>query len=153
MHDDPEHPDVRRMLRCRCAADRVMSDVFFLIVGMLLAGIGLLLFTASLLAHLKCSVSIQAVVIGLEKEYTHIRGSTCTQYRPVVQYAVAGKVYTEKANFRTSRKEKYPPGSRISICFNPRNPQEVRFAGHVSPLPMGLAFLFIGAILVFCFFL
>ena len=130
-----------------------MNDIFFFAVGLILLGIGLLLITAKVMAYIKCTVPIHATVIKLEKEYTHLRGVAHTHYRPVVGYVVDGKEYTENAHFRTPREMKYPIGSKMEICYNPKNPEEMRFVGHPFPLPLGLVFLFIGAVLIICFFL
>ena len=130
-----------------------MSDIFFLVVGIILFGISLLLLAAKVMTYIKCTVPINATVVKLETESTFFRGIEHTHYRPVVRYAVDGKNYTEKAYFRTCRKTKYPIGSQIRICYNPKNPKEMRFVGHLFPLPLGLVFLLIGAVLIFCFFL
>ena len=130
-----------------------MSNTFFLTVGIILAGIGLLLIMAKVLTYIKCTVPINATVVKLEKEYTYFRSVEHAHYRPVVGYTVDGKSYTEKAYFRTYRKTKYPIGSQIRICYNPKKPKEMRFVGHPFPLPIGLAFLFIGTVLIWCCFL
>ena len=130
-----------------------MSDTFFFVVGIILAGIGLLLLAAKVMTYIKCTVPIYATVVKLEKEYTFFRGVEHTHYRPVVRYAVDGNNYTEKAYFRTYRKTEYPIDSKMEICYNPKNPEEIRFVGHPFPLPLGLVFLFIGAVLIICFFL
>lgn len=130
-----------------------MSDMFFLVVGIILSGIGLLLITAKVWTYIKCTVPINATVVKLEKEYTFLRGVEHTHYRPVVSYAVDGKNYTEEAYFRTYRKTKYPVNSEIKICYNPKKPEQMRFVGHLFPLPLGLVFLFIGTVLIWCCFL
>ena len=128
-----------------------MSNTFFLTVGIILAGIGLLLIMAKVLTYIKCTVPINATVVKPEKEYTYFRSVEHAHYRPVVGYTIDGKSYTEKAYFRTYRKAKYPIDSEIKICYNPKKPKEMRFVGHLFPLPIGLAFLIIGAILIWCF--
>ena len=130
-----------------------MGDRFFFAVGMVLAGIGLILLGAKAMTYIKCTVPIHATVVKLKKEYTYFRGVKHTHYRPVAEYAVDGKSYTEKAYFRTYRKAKYPIDSEIKICYNPGKPEEMRFVGHPFPLPIGLAFLFIGAVLICCYFI
>ena len=130
-----------------------MHDIFFFVVGMMLTGIGLLLLTAKVLTYIKCTVPINATIVKLEKENTYFRSVKHTHYRPVVRYVVDGKSYTEKAYFRTYRKTKYPIDSEIKICYNPKNPKEMRFVGHPFPLPMGLVFLFIGTVLIWCCFI
>ena len=130
-----------------------MHDIFFLAVGVMLTGIGLLLVTAKVMTYIKCTVPINATVVKLEKEYTFFRGIEHTHYRPVVRYVVDGKSYTEEAYFRTYRKTKYPIDSEMKTYYNPRNPKEMRFVGHLFPLPIGLVFLFIGAVLIWCFFI
>ena len=127
--------------------------MFFLVVGIILAGIGLLLLTAKVMTYIKCTVPINATVVKLEKEYTFFRGVEHTHYRPIVGYVVDGNNYTEKAYFRTYRKTEYPIGSKMEICYNPKNPEEIRFVGHPFPLPLGLVFISIGGALIFCFFL
>lgn len=129
-----------------------MSDTFFLVVGIILTGIGLLLLAAKVRTYVLCTVAVHAAVVKLELEYTHFRGVEHTRYRPVVGYTVDGKTYTEEAYFRTYQKTKYPVGSEIEIRYNPNNPKEIRFVGHPFPLPMGLALLFLGAALVWCCF-
>ena len=125
-----------------------MGDLFFLVVGIIIAAIGLLLIMAKVLTYIKCTVSMNATVVKLEKEYTFFRGVEHTHYRPIVEYIVDGKSYTEEAYFRTYRKTKYPIDSEIKICYNPKNPEEMRFVGHPFPLPIGLVFLFIGTVLI-----
>ena len=127
--------------------------MFFLVVGIILAGIGLLLLTAKVMTYIKCTVPINATVVKLEKENTFFRGVEHTHYRPVVRYAVDGNNYTEKAYFRTYRKTEYPIGSKMKICYNPKKPEEMRFVGHLFPLHIGTVFLFIGAVLIWCCFL
>ena len=130
-----------------------MSDMFFLVVGIILAGIGLLLLTAKVMTYIKCTVPINATVVKLEKEYTFFRGVEHTHYRPIVGYVVDGNNYTEKAYFRTYRKTEYPIGSKMKIYYNPKTPEEMRFVGHLFPLHIGTVFLFIGAVLIWCCFL
>ena len=130
-----------------------MSDLFFLVVGIIIAAIGLLLIMAKVLTYIKCTVPINATVVKLEKEYTFFRGVEHTHYRPIVGYVVDGKSYTEEAYFRTYRKTKYPIDSEMKICYNPKKPEEMRFVGHLFPLHIGTVFLFIGAVLIWCCFL
>lgn len=130
-----------------------MGNLFFLVVGIIIAAIGLILIMAKVLTYIKCTVPINATVVKLEIEYTFFRGVEHTHYRPIVGYVVDGKSYTEEAYFRTYRKTKYPIDSEIKICYNPKNPEEIRFVGHPFPLPMGLVFLFIGTVLIWCCFI
>ena len=130
-----------------------MSNTFFLTVGIILAGIGLLLIMAKILTYIRCTVPINATVVKLEIEYTFFRGVEHTHYRPALRYVVDGKSYTVEAHFRTYRKTKYPIDSEIKIYYNPKNPKEMRFFGHPFPLPLGLVFLFIGAVLIWCCFI
>ena len=130
-----------------------MSDLFFLVVGIIIAAIGLLLIMVKVLTYIKCTVPINATVVKLEKEYTFFRGVEHTHYRPVVRYVVDGKSYTQTAPFRTLRKTKYAIDSKMEICYNPKNPEEIRFVGHPFPLHIGTVFLFIGAVLIWCCFL
>ena len=96
---------------------------------------------------------INATVVKLETESTFFRGVEHTHYRPVVRYVVDGKSYTEEAYFRTRRKTKYPVDSEMIMYYNPKNPEQMRFVGHLFPLPIGLVFLLIGAVLIWCYFL
>ena len=130
-----------------------MSNIFFLTVGIILAGIGLLLITAKILTYIRCTVPINATVVRLEKDYTYFRGITYTYYHPVVEYVVDGKSYTQMASFRTLRVNKYRVNSQMKICCSPNNPELMRFVGHPFPLPLGVVLLLIGGTLIFCFFL
>ena len=130
-----------------------MSDLFFLVVGIIIAAIGLLLIMAKVLTYIKCTVSMNAPVVKLETDETYFRGVKHTYYHPVVEYIVDGNNYTEKAYFRTYRKTEYPIGSKMKIYYNPKKPEEMRFVGHLFPLHIGTVFLFIGAVLIWCCFL
>lgn len=130
-----------------------MSNTLFLAVGTILVVGGLLLITAKIMTYIKCNVPINATVIKLKKEYIYFRSIKNIYYRPVVKYSVDGKSYTEQAYFRTRRETKYLVGSEINICYNPKKPEEIRFVRHPFPLPMGLAFLFIGAAMIWCCFI
>ena len=130
-----------------------MSDLFFLVVGIIIAAIGLLLIMAKVLTYIKCTVSMNAPVVKLETDKTYFRGVKHTYYHPVVEYVVDGKSYTQMASFRTLRETKYQVNSQMKICCNPKDPELIRFVGHPFPLPLGLVFLLIGAVLIFCFFL
>ena len=130
-----------------------MSNTFFLTVGIILAGIGLLLITAKIMTYIRCTVPINATVVKLEIEYTFFRGVEHTHYRPALRYVVDNKSYTVEAYFRTYRKTKYPIDSEMKIYCNPKNPKEMRFFGHPFPLPLGVVFLFIGAVLIWCCFI
>ena len=130
-----------------------MSDTFFFAVGIIFTGIGLLLITAKILTYIRCTVPINATVVKLEIAYTFFRGVEHTHYRPALRYVVDDKSYTVEAYFRTYRKTKYPIDSEMKIDYNPRNPKEMRFVGHLFPLPLGLVFLFIGAVLIWCCFI
>lgn len=127
--------------------------MFFLVVGIVLTGIGLLLLTAKVMTYIKCTVPINATVVKLETDETYFRGVKHTYYHPVVEYIVDGKSYTQTAPFRTYRKTEYPIGSKMKICYNPKKPEEMRFVGHLFPLHIGTVFLFIGAVLIWCCFL
>ena len=130
-----------------------MSDTFFFVVGIMITAIGLLLLTAKLLTYIHCTVPQNATVVKLEKEYTYFRGVEHTHYRPAVRYVVDGKSYTVEAYFRTYRKTKYPIDSEMKIYYNPKNPEQMRFVGHLFPLPIGLVLIIVGAVLISCCFL
>ena len=51
-----------------------MSDLFFLVVGIIIAAIGLLLIMAKVLTYIKCTVSMNATVVKLETDETYFRG-------------------------------------------------------------------------------
>ena len=130
-----------------------MTSNGIFVVGIILAVIGLLLLTSKVMTYIKCTMPINATVVKLKKEYTHYRGAEHTWYRPVVEYEVDGQNHTETAYFRTWRKMRYSIGSEMKICYNPRKPEEIRFVGHPFPLPLGLVFLSLGAVLIYCYFI
>ena len=130
-----------------------MNDVSFLVVGIIIAAVGLLLIMAKVFSYIQCTVPINATVVRLKKDYTTIRGARYTYYHPVVEYVVDGKSYTQMASFRTLRATKYQVNSQMKICCSPNNPELMRFVGHLFPLPLGVVLLLIGGTLIFCFFL
>ena len=130
-----------------------MSNVFFSVVGIIIAGIGLLMIMAKVFTYIQCTVPINATVVRLENDYTTFRGITYTYYHPVVEYVVDGKSYTQMTSFRTLRETKYQVNSQMKICCSPKNPELMRFVGHPFPLPLGVVLLLIGGTIIFCFFL
>lgn len=130
-----------------------MSDVFFLVIGILFLIIGLLFLSGVLLALVRCKALTAGKILSLKKETLAIRGSSLYSYRPVYMYEVNGTKFRGEAEFQTPSREKYKPGDPIPVHYNPKKPEECYIKISPAPVVTGGILLLIGLILVICFFL
>lgn len=129
-----------------------MPDTFFLIVGIVLAVLGGLIFAAALSNTRSCSQKVTATVVKVEWDNTrHLRG-TYPHY-PVVAYTVGGKEYKVKSSTSTRISSKYKVGQEVVIRYNPQNPKEIQVGIGLSSYIVGAILFGFGATLIAVFFI
>ncbi|MDY3910059.1 MAG: DUF3592 domain-containing protein [Eubacterium sp.] len=125
-----------------------------ILIGAGLIGVGALMIVLGIRKNKRCSGRAVGRITGVhEDQDTDEDGFNHYSYSPEFEYEVNGKNYSQTAPFRTYQKRKYPIGSEMKISYNPRKPEEIRFVEHPFPLPMGVVFLFFGAVLIYCYFI
>ena len=130
-----------------------MSDTFFLIVGIILASVGILSVLSGILSKRNCTEPAEGTVVSLkDKSYYH-RGITTHDITPVIQYTYNGKTYESPACTSTSDKKKYRVGGRVGIRVDPNRPESYILGKTVLPYVFGLIMLIPGAVLIGCYFL
>ncbi len=120
-----------------------MSDTFMLIVGIVLAVIGVLILAAVISSTRACSQKVSGKVVRVELDNTrHWRG-TYPHY-PIVSYVTDGKEYTVKSGTYTRISTKYETGQDVVVRYNPKKPDEIRVGLDLSSYIVGAIFLLIG---------
>lgn len=119
-----------------------MSDMFNLIVGIVLAVVGGLIFAAAVSATRSCSQKTTARVVKVVCENTGYWRGTYPHY-PVVTYTVNGKEYTVKSSTSTRFITKYKEGQEVVIRYNPKKPKEIQVG-------IGLLSYIVGAFIALC---
>lgn len=130
-----------------------MPDLFFLIVGIVLAlffGYGIIL---KIKAFFMCTEKTEAVITGLIESTQQIRGSTLHSYQPKYEFTVDGKTYTGEAPFSSIKTDKYKVGDHLKLRYAPKNPDIVCFPHFDSLLFFFIIMFTIGAVLIICYFL
>lgn len=129
-----------------------MSDLFFLIFGIIVSLIGLLLIVIHILDVAKCREKITAVISNLKIDKVKVRGSNVSSYCPEFTYTVDGQTYNGIATFTTYNKDKYKVGDGLEICYSAKNPEHYRMKGRFKSLLFGLIIAAIGLLFVFLYF-
>ena len=106
-----------------------MNRFLPLIVGIVFVGVGIFLYTHG--AHLKkvCTSSNQATVVDFEQDIDN--ESNSITYYPIVEYEVNGKKYNSRYSTGDTT-HKYSVGQKITILYNPDNPNEYYIEGDNS---------------------
>lgn len=124
-----------------------MSDTFFLIVGIVLALIGGLIFAAAVSNTRSCSRKLTGRVVRVEWDNTRHWKGTYPHY-PVVSYTVDGREYTVKSSTYTRVSTKYKVGQDVIIRYNPQKPDEIQVGIDLSSYIVGTIMLVVGAVLI-----
>ena len=130
-----------------------MSDLFFLIFGIIVGLIGLMILIVELYSLIMCRERVEAKVVDLKVQSNFIRGTVVHMFSPVIVYELEGKPYTGIAPFSTRFEGKYPIDSTIVIFANKKNPENYRFEGKFGGLIAGSIITAIGLLFVILYFI
>lgn len=130
-----------------------MPDMFFLILGIIFAALGLIILTVNLVLLLRCNLKIDAKIIAINKIKNTLRGTTVYSYNPSVSYNVGGMEYKCKAPFSTKNESKYVVGNTIPLCVCEKKPELCRFKGQIGIVLFGLIPFVIGLTFIILFFI
>ena len=130
-----------------------MSDLFFLIFGIIFGAIGLIILSVELYSFIMCRERVEAKVVDYKVQSNFIRGTVVHMFSPVIAYELEGKPYTGIAPFSTRFEGKYPIDSTMVIFANKKNPENYRFAGKFGGLITGSIITAIGLLFVILYFI
>ena len=106
-----------------------MNRFLPLIAGIIFVGLGIFLYTHA--EHLKkvCIANTQATIVDFDQEIDD--ESNNISYFPIIEYEVNGKKYNRRHTTADTTR-KYSVGQKVSILYNPENPDEYYFEGDKS---------------------
>lgn len=127
-----------------------MNDTAFLIVGIVLAAIGILYPALTLRRRAACKASVTATVVKVEKKTHYVGDRTEYKYLPTFSYTVNGKEYITPSDLETMNRLKYKEGGEVVIRYNPASPESICVGKKVFPYVGGGLLLLFGAALIAC---
>lgn len=131
-----------------------MPDLFFLVVGVILALIGALCLASQIKLTLSCSQKVAATVMSVQKKkWGFWRGKTLYRYFPTFTYQVGEKTLTAKCEYPLKRANKYKKGDEVVIRYNPRAAEKFSAGGSAFVGIFGFVLMAIGVFLAVCYFL
>lgn len=126
-----------------------MSDEFFLVVGIILAVIGIFCIVVPVMHRISCSGKVMATITEVQRVQSgYWRGITFYQYFPTFVYLVQNKEYITKYELPVKNSKNYKKGEVVEIKYNPKNPESICVGIKKSPYIIGFFFLVIGGALV-----
>lgn len=130
-----------------------MPDVVFLIIGIISAALGLVIFAGFIVSKASCSLKLTATVTEVKTSTLYVRGSKTYRYHPVYSYEVDGKEYSCEAPFDSGSAKKFREGDTRMIGVNPKRPESITFKGRFTALLWAVLFMIIGLFFVVLFFI
>ena len=124
-----------------------------IVLGIILALVGVLLIAAVINSKGKCTMRVEATVSSLIVKAMPRRGYTVDYYTPIFTYTVDGKEYSTKADLFTKDKKLFAVGQKATVLVNPADPAMMRYGSTAGFLITGIVLALAGLFfLVLCFF-
>ena len=125
-----------------------MEDFPMIVIGIIIAVIGLLFVVAFAISRARCKMRIEATVSRLATKSMKLRGRTVTDTTPIFTYTVNGKEYTYKAEMSTTNRKRFAVGQKEFIYINEKKPEEARFGNNLGFLLFGICCVLVGALFI-----
>ena len=119
-----------------------------IIIGIIIAVIGLLFVVAFAISRARCKMRIEATVSRLATKSMRYRGITVTDTTPIFTYTVNGKEYTYKAEMSTTNRKRFAVGQKEFIYINDKHHEEARFGNNFGFLLFGICCVLVGAVFI-----
>lgn len=116
-----------------------------IIIGIIIAVIGLLFIVAFSISRTRCKTRIEATVSKLATKSMKLRGRTVTDTTPIFTYTVNGEKYTYKAEMSTANRKRFTVGQKEFIFVNEKHPNEARYGSNLGFLLCGILCFLLGA--------
>lgn len=128
------------------------DDLAMLIIGIVLVLGGALWLWRAILKKRKCSVEAEAEITGINRH-----GKTSTRknadYSPIVRFAANGTEYSGEADISTVIRTKYKEGEKLTIKYNPDNPDIFTVKGKAGDIKWSAGLILIGIFMIVVFFI
>ena len=130
----------------------MVAKLVFLGVGLLLVGIGVLLWKSKNKLKKKCTAQVSGVVSGVDHTTTFKTGkqegtSIKNKYRATFKYSVDGAEYVRESN-NTTGSPKFFEGQSVTVFHDPSNPERyyvleegTQIMGPVLFIAFGIVFM------------
>ena len=100
-----------------------------LVVGLIFVGVGVFLIVRGNTLEKNCTASTEATVYDYRESFdTDSDGASSTYYYAKIKYSVDGKTY-DKENGTGLTYKKYNEGSKVTVMYNPKKPDEFYIKG------------------------
>lgn len=127
-----------------------MSDTTFLIIGIVLAALGVLMLWGTIGRNLTCSQKVIAQVVDVRVEESGYWKGTLPYY-PTFTYVLNGREYTVESKEYTRSMNKYRVDEEAIIWCNPKNPEEIRLGVSIGGFFVAFVPLIIGGLLIYVY--
>ncbi len=129
-----------------------MNEVGIIILGIIFLLVGLWVTWRSISKKIKCTVEYEAEITEV-KRHSYKSNSTNRrrEYSPVVKYIVDGKVFVSEADITSIVPNKFKPGEKLTIKYNPEKPEDFCVKGKLGNIKSGVVCFLLGVLFI-CFY-
>lgn len=123
-----------------------------IVLGILLALVGVLLIVACGNNKAKCTMRVEATVSSISVKVLPRRGYSVKYYTPIFSYTVDGANYSTKADLSTKDVKQFAVGQKATVLVNPADPAMMRYGSTAGFLIAGIVLALVGLfVIVLCF--
>ena len=124
-----------------------------IVLGIILALVGVLLIAAVINSKGKCTMRVEATVSDVIVKVMPRRGYSVNYYTPVFSYTVDGAAYSTKADLSTKDEKQFAVGQKATVLVNPADPAMMRYGSTAGFLIAGVVLALAGLFFIVLFFL
>lgn len=124
-----------------------------IVLGIILALVGVLLVAAHGYNRRNCTMRVEATVSDLAVKKMPRKGYYVNYYTPVFSYTVDGKAYSTKADLSTKDGKLFAVGQKATVLVNPADPAMMRYGSTLGFLLTGVVLALIGIGIIVVYFL
>ena len=124
-----------------------------IVLGIILALVGVLLIAAYVNGRAKCTMRADATVSRIIVKTLPRRGYSVNYYTPVFSYTVDGAEYSTRADLSTKNEKEFAVGQKATVLVNPADPSMMRYGSTVGFLLAGVVLALAGLFIIVVFFL
>lgn len=127
-----------------------MESIVLIVVGAVMAAVGVIYPTLTLKRRSACKAKVKATVVKVEKKTHYVGERTEHKYLPTFAYTVNVREYVTKSDLETLNMLKYKEGDEVTIRYNPDSPEIISVGVKVFPYVCGVLLLLFGGALIIC---
>lgn len=124
--------------------------VIYLIVGIVIALIGILSIKRNSNKKKRCSASARAVIVEVETDSEESEENTKKKYTytPIFEFKADDDVIRKSGGVYSHNKKKYRVGDTEDVFYNPKKPKEFFVKGKDSGNAFGIALVLFGILVI-----